>query len=169
MFATGRPRSSPNLVTTSMLVGRERVVPKLALGGSNEIVKVPFASDGCQPVCPASSAVSLGPGIPKVETLTVGYASGHRNDSLRLVEVALGRSGDKGDSVNVAIIARHAKFYPYILEQITPQAIQLAIGHHLLTQRSTITRYEVPGVNAVNFVVTKCLGGGGLESLSLDR
>lgn len=86
----------------------------------------------------------------------------------KLHTIAVGRSGDKGDAANVAIIARDPKFYPYILEQVTAEVVHTTFKH-FISEGGSVTRYEVPGVYAINFVLTKALGGGGLSSLRLDR
>jgi hypothetical protein len=54
------------------------------------------------------------------------------------------------------------------VDQLTSQVIQKHL-HHFIEADGVVERYLVPGVYAVNFVVTKCLGGGGLGSLRLDR
>jgi len=82
--------------------------------------------------------------------------------------VCVGRSGDKGDSANIAIIARHPSFYPHLVTQVTSTVIRKHLSH-LIDANGVVERYLVPGVHAVNFVVTNCLGGGGLGSLRLDR
>lgn len=87
---------------------------------------------------------------------------------LPLHAVCVGRSGDKGDSANIAIISRYPSFYPYLIAQVTSAVIRKHLSH-LIDERGLVERYLVPGVYAVNFVITKCLGGGGLGSLRLDR
>ena len=110
--------------------------------------------DGCQ-------ELALSPAI----IADVVHPSGR---ILPLPVVCVGRSGDKGDSANIAIIARHPSFYPHLVDQLTPSLIRKHLNH-LIDADGIVERYLVPGVYAVNFVVTKCLGGGGLGSLRLDR
>ncbi|KDN51301.1 DUF1446-domain-containing protein [Tilletiaria anomala UBC 951] len=92
-----------------------------------------------------------------------------------LIRIAVGRSGDKGDSANIAFIARRPEFYGIIQSQVTCETVRSYLSH-LLTPNgpdgqggSEIVRFLAPGVNAVNFVVSKCLGGGGLLGLQYDR
>lgn len=162
----GRPRPSPNFTTASILVERAMVVPKLVVGTDTNIVEIPFATEGCKPVEPSKTAITIH--IPTLITATRATCTAEGMVRVRLIEVAIARSGDKGDTGNIAIIARKPAYFPHILAQITPEAIWSSIGHYI-AKDGTVTRYEVPGVNAVNFVVTKCLGGGGLASLSLDK
>ena len=70
--------------------------------------------------------------------------------------------------MNVAIICRHPSFYSQLVSQVTSGLIRRQLSH-LIDIDGKVERYLVPGIHAVNFVVTKCLGGGGLGSLRLDR
>ncbi|NYT62488.1 DUF1446 domain-containing protein [Alcaligenaceae bacterium] len=82
-----------------------------------------------------------------------------------LVELAWARSGDKGDDENIGVIAREAKFLPLLREQLTPQAVRNWFSHLV---RGEVERYEVPGLNALNFVMYQALDGGGSASLRSD-
>ncbi|CAI4211995.1 unnamed protein product [Parascedosporium putredinis] len=145
MFSSGRPKISPNFLASSVLIRRG-------------------FTRGCRAVVPAASARGLA-SSPEVRRKTVLTGHGTR---CSLLDLAVGRSGDKGDTSNVAFISRNPAFYPYILDQVTPEVVASTLGE-LLQPDSAVTRYEVPGVNAVNFVLTRSLGGGGLDSMALDR
>ncbi|KAI8665453.1 hypothetical protein LRP88_04044 [Fusarium phalaenopsidis] len=166
MLTSGRPKTSLNFVGSSTLVSRDSLHPVVFLGGQKSPIDVPLTLEGCLSGKPSASLDS--------ETATSGVAPSsmqpHRELTWRakLHEVATGRSGDKGDSANVAIIARDAAFYEHILQQVTPQVVFSAL-QHMIAPGGTVTRFAVPGVHAVNFVITKALGGGGLSSLRLDR
>ncbi|KAI8085089.1 uncharacterized protein BX664DRAFT_338500 [Halteromyces radiatus] len=84
----------------------------------------------------------------------------------RLIDLAYGRSGDKGDVSNIGIIARDPRYVPYIKRAITEQAVANYMRHLCNGQ---VKRYELPGLHAFNFVLTKALGGGGISSLIVDR
>ncbi|PKS05087.1 hypothetical protein jhhlp_008454 [Lomentospora prolificans] len=163
MFSSGRPKVSPNFLASSVLVRRSSVIPKVCIGSEKSVIPVPLVTQGCKPVVPSNSALSLksSPSTP------LGPLGGH-GTRCSLLDIAVGRSGDKGDTSNVAFICRNPSFYPYLLGQVTPEVIASTLSN-LLQSNSTVTRYEVPGVHAINFVVTKSLGGGGLDSLALDR
>jgi hypothetical protein len=82
-----------------------------------------------------------------------------------LIEVAWGRSGDKGDISNVGIIARRAEWLPWLRSQLTDAAVAAWLAHLV---QGTVTRYDVPGIHGLNFVCTGALGGGGMASLRND-
>ncbi|RTE84757.1 hypothetical protein BHE90_000804 [Fusarium euwallaceae] len=166
MLTSGRPKTSPNFVGSSALVRRDSLHPVVVVGSHASPIDVPLTLDGCLSGKPSASLLS--------ETAESGVVLSPTQPPqgvtwrAKLHEVATGRSGDKGDSANVAIIARDAAFYEHILQQVTPQVVFSAL-QHLIGPGGTVTRFAVPGVNAVNFVITKALGGGGLSSLRLDR
>jgi hypothetical protein len=82
-----------------------------------------------------------------------------------LVRIAHGRSGDKGDSSNVGIIARKPEYQPWIASQVTAEAVREYLGHLV---KGRVTRYALPGIGALNFVLERALGGGGMASLRND-
>ncbi|XP_046852374.1 uncharacterized protein LOC124445667 [Xenia sp. Carnegie-2017] len=88
-----------------------------------------------------------------------------------LSSLAHTRSGDKGNNVNIGVIARHPSYFPYIRAALTPDAVQeyfkhLFEAHDLNTCQ--VQRFELPGINAFNFVLKNALGGGGMASLRSD-
>lgn len=163
MFSAGRPKVSPNFASSSLLLRREGVSPTVQVGAGKPI-GVPLATRGCSGITPSSGAVTLRCADAPPARQTVKPRGG----AVRLLDIAVGRSGDKGDSSNIAIIARDPAYYPYIRAQVTPDVMRSTM-QHVLRPDSIITRYDVPGVAAVNFVLTNSLGGGGLDSLTLDR
>ena len=82
-----------------------------------------------------------------------------------LREIAHARAGDKGDSSNIGVIAYLPQDYPLLLEQVTVDAVRRHFGPLI---KGNITRYELPNVEALNFVLENALGGGVTRSLSLD-
>lgn len=82
-----------------------------------------------------------------------------------LREIAHARSGDKGDTNNIGVIAYEADFYPIIVQQVTPDAVKKHFGTLV---KGPVTRYELPRVDAVNLVLENSLGGGVTRSLSHD-
>ena len=87
---------------------------------------------------------------------------------MRLVlgRVAHGRSGDKGDTSNIAVIAYHDDLYPLLKEQLTAEAFKAFYRGAI---KGRVTRYEVDNLAALNFVAEGALGGGVSRSLSLDN
>jgi hypothetical protein len=82
-----------------------------------------------------------------------------------LIRLAFARSGDKGDSANIAIIARDAKLFPVLRREITSERIAQHF-RHLVAGR--VQRFEAPGICALNFLLQEALGGGGMASLRID-
>lgn len=92
----------------------------------------------------------------------------HRQSGRRSVElrsIAVCRSGDKGDISNIAVVARSARYYPALVEQLTVERLRTVFAP--LVQGDVI-RYLVPGIYGMNFVMDKALGGGVTRSIALD-
>ena len=82
-----------------------------------------------------------------------------------LRELAHARAGDKGDINNVSVIAYAPEYYPIILDQVTSERVH---GHFGDIVKGAVSRYLLPKVHALNFVLEESLGGGVTRSLSLD-
>jgi hypothetical protein len=82
-----------------------------------------------------------------------------------LVHLAHARSGDKGDTANVGIIAYDEAHYPLLREQLTPEAVKRHFGSMV---RGAVERFELPNLGALNFLLHGALGGGGTMSLMND-
>ena len=86
--------------------------------------------------------------------------------TLPLHAVAHGRAGDKGDTSNVSVIAYRDEAWPHILEQVTAERVLATFAHLGAT---ACRRYELPNLNALNFVIENALQGGVNATLGLDR
>ena len=84
---------------------------------------------------------------------------------VKLRELALSRSGDKGDISNVSVIPYDEKYFDVIKSQVTVERVRETYG--VLVQ-GEIQRFELPGIKALNFVMHGALGGGVSRSLCLD-
>lgn len=84
---------------------------------------------------------------------------------VHLLEIAHGRSGDKGNGSNVGIIARHPDVYPFLKEVLTEDVVK---EHMKNICKGSVERYEMPNIGALNFILNDSLGGGGTVSLKLD-
>ncbi|MFP4596550.1 MAG: terpene utilization protein AtuA, partial [Ralstonia sp.] len=82
-----------------------------------------------------------------------------------LIELAYARSGDKGDTSNIGVIARRPEDLPLLRAQLTEAAVAAYLAHVV---QGPVTRYELPGIHALNFVCEQALGGGGMASLRND-
>jgi hypothetical protein len=84
---------------------------------------------------------------------------------IALKEIAHARSGDKGDAVNIGLIAREPHYYPILVEQVTAERVK---RHFSELCRGPVERYELPNLHALNFVLRQALDGGGTVSLRVD-
>ena len=84
---------------------------------------------------------------------------------IRLVDIAHARSGDKGDTANVGIIALHARWYPILVKFVTRDAVA---AHFKGMIDGPVDRFELPNLNALNFLLHGALDGGGTLSLKTD-
>jgi hypothetical protein len=85
---------------------------------------------------------------------------------MRVVELAHGRSGDKGDTCNVGLVAYDDDGYALLKREVTGERVKEHFGDLV---KGTVTRYELPGIKALNFVLTNALDGGGTMSLRSDH
>jgi len=83
---------------------------------------------------------------------------------IRLLQLAHARSGDKGDTVNVGVIARRPEWYPLLVQLLTAERVKAHFGEMV----GEIQRFEIPNLNALNFLMHNALGGGGTVSLMTD-
>lgn len=84
---------------------------------------------------------------------------------VHLLKIAHGRSGDKGNGSNVGIIARHPDIYPFLKETLTTTRVKEHMKHIC---KGEVERFELPNLDALNFILNDSLGGGGTISLKLD-
>ena len=84
---------------------------------------------------------------------------------VRLLDLAHARSGDKGDTANVGVIALRPEWYAVIAEQLTRDRVR-AHFHGVIT--GDVERFELPNLNALNFLLHGALDGGGTLSLKTD-
>ena len=84
---------------------------------------------------------------------------------IQLVNIAHARSGDKGDTANVGVIALREEFYPLIVRQVTAEAVK---AHFADMVKGDVERFELPNLKSLNFLLHGSLGGGGTLSLMTD-
>jgi hypothetical protein len=82
-----------------------------------------------------------------------------------LLQLAHARSGDKGDTANVGVIALRPEFYPVLVEQLTTDRVR---AHFEGIVHGAVERFELPNLHALNFLLHGALGGGGTVSLKTD-
>ena len=84
---------------------------------------------------------------------------------IQLVKLAHARSGDKGDTANVGLIAFNEGIYPILVREVTADAVKRHFGAMV---KGDVERFELPNLGALNFLLHESLGGGGTLSLMTD-
>ncbi len=84
---------------------------------------------------------------------------------VQLSKICHARSGDKGDTANIGLIARDARHYKIIEKYVTAEGVKKHFEGICLGR---VERYELPNLNALNFLLHESLGGGGTKSLKND-
>jgi hypothetical protein len=79
--------------------------------------------------------------------------------------IAHTRSGDKGDTSNIGVIALKPEYYPLILREVTPERVKAYFGDMV---KGKIERFLLPNLGAINLLLHEALGGGGTVSLRVD-
>jgi hypothetical protein len=84
---------------------------------------------------------------------------------IRLLDIAHARSGDKGDTANVGVIALRDEWYPILVRYVTRERVA---EHFRDVIKGKVERYELPNLFALNFLLHGALGGGGTVTLRTD-
>lgn len=92
-------------------------------------------------------------------------AAKRRTRTVRLLDVAHARSGDKGDTANVGLIARRPEHYPLLVRRVTAARVA---RHFKGMITGPVERFELPNLHALNFLLHGALDGGGTISLKTD-
>ncbi|MDC4671069.1 DUF1446 domain-containing protein [Acinetobacter baumannii] len=149
----GRPKASPVIKLFSFLIDKNQVNVEIDFDGQRHAVEIP-------------QWVST----EQLLTLTAGENAVYQGDEIEvpLIEIAHARSGDKGNHSNIGVIARKADYLPWIRAALTEQSVASYMQHVLDAEKGRVIRYELPGLNALNFMLENALGGGGVASLRID-
>ena len=149
--AAGRPKATPVVAQFAFLINKFRLNPLVLVDGQNISFTQPDVA--FQPL----PAPSSGP--------VVTVSDGPTQERL-LIDLAVARSGDKGNLANIGIMARHPDLYEVICRQVTPERVAKWFKH---VCKGEVRAFPVPGICALNFVLTETLDGGGTSSLHLDK
>lgn len=84
---------------------------------------------------------------------------------ISLFDLAHARSGDKGDTANVGVIALKDEYYPLLVREVTAERVKEHFGEMV---KGNVDRFELPNLSALNFLLHGSLGGGGTLSLMTD-
>ncbi|HFE9766712.1 acyclic terpene utilization AtuA family protein [Acinetobacter baumannii] len=149
----GRPKASPVIKLFSFLIDKNQVNVEIDFDGQRYPIEIP-----------------QGVSTEQLLTLTAGENAVYQGDEIEvpLIEIAHARSGDKGNHSNIGVIARKADYLPWIRAALTEQAVASYMQHVLDAEKGRVIRYELPGLNALNFMLENALGGGGVASLRID-
>jgi hypothetical protein len=153
-FSAGRPEANmiPKLFST--LVTKAQVPIEVAVGDQRFAVAVP-TEGGYTP--------------PAAEVLSTATGATGEMVTVPLIQLALARSGDKGDHANIGVIARRAEYLPWIAAALTPEAVREHFAHVLAGGREgKVERWALAGTMSFNFLLHHALGGGGAGSLRTD-
>lgn len=85
--------------------------------------------------------------------------------TITLRDIAHARTGDKGDTCNISVIAFDERQFDHVRRHVTVDRVRTLLGNIV---RGEIVRFELPNIGALNFVITHALGGGVTRSLALD-
>ena len=85
--------------------------------------------------------------------------------NISLLQLAHARSGDKGDTANVGLIALKDEYYPVLVREVTAERVKEHFGDMV---KGGVERFELPNLGALNFLLHGALGGGGTLSLMTD-
>ncbi|MFI5174896.1 MAG: hypothetical protein ACHQKY_08570 [Terriglobia bacterium] len=84
---------------------------------------------------------------------------------VHLLKLAHARSGDKGDTANIGLIALKPEYYPALVKEVTATRVK---KHFRGICKGPVERFEIPNLGALNFLLHESLGGGGTVSLKTD-
>jgi hypothetical protein len=107
----------------------------------------------------------FGAAVPFSGARTSHTPEPNRMARIQLLHLAHARSGDKGDTGNVGVIALRPEFYPVLVEQLTTERVK---AHFQGLVLGPVERFELPNLEALNFLLHNALGGGGTVSLKTD-
>lgn len=150
----GRPRVSPVIRLHSFLIDKGLVPSIVEIGDQSKEIPAHFPGEPLKSADPQTSITSDHELCDSQVLVPV-----------RLIRLAYARSGDKGDSANIGVIAREAEFLPVLRARLTAKAVAAYFAHLV---QGEVRRYELPGINAFNFLLDGALGGGGVASLRMD-
>jgi hypothetical protein len=148
---SGRPKPTPVVRLFTLFLDKATLGnPRLTVGNADP-VEIPVPTEGGY----VPPAPLTGPAEPAAgDTIEVP-----------LLKLAHARSGDKGNSANIAIFARKPEYLPLLRGYLTPERV---VGELSQLVNGPAERFEAPGLNALNFLIQDALGGGGMASLRID-
>jgi hypothetical protein len=155
---SGRATPVPRIAIISFLWPKDSFEILVDCDGATKAVQLPAVS------------------VEKIENgstsrIVAPLLSGSGLKEVPLERIAYARSGDKGDNVNIGVIARNPKLFDILKSELSDAKVEAFFADELSGARGSspnVQSWELPGFNALNFVLNKCLGGGGAYSLKVD-
>ena len=154
-FAAGRPAVQPVVRLASCLMPKSEIAVQIEVDGRALPAPPPAAVAAFVAVPRAAAPLRPGASVP----------SGAAVSAVPLLRLAHGRSGDKGDTANIGVLARRPEYHSVLAAALTAAAVRAYLGHLV---EGEVERYDWPGLNGWNFVLHRALGGGGVASLRYD-
>lgn len=157
LFTGGRPKPSPVVRLFSLLVPKSQVSVTVTLG------------DEVQEFSQAGGTAFDRTSIQRPDTPSVSSADEPMVE-VSLIQLAWGRSGDKGDKSNIGILPRDKVFAPWIWAALSEDTVRERFAHFLAQpdDSTSVERFYMPGTGAINFLLHDILGGGGVASMRND-
>ncbi|RYZ10873.1 MAG: DUF1446 domain-containing protein [Comamonadaceae bacterium] len=147
----GRPAVSPLIKPFSFLLDKPSLQPSFVLDGTRHAVAIaPGSPDAQMPPAPQPEAWK---------------DTGEPNEDVRLIDLAWGRSGDKGNISNIGLVARRPEWLPLLWDRLQPAVVEAYFAH---LPAGKVTRFYLPGTASMNLLVHDALDGGGPSSMRMD-
>ncbi len=150
----GRPTVYPVIRLFSFLVDKSACELAVEIDGQRQPVALPEVAEFDAARIAAAAALPA--------------PAGSAEASVPLVQLAVARSGDKGNHSNIGVMARKPEYLAWIAAALTPEAVAQWMGHVLDPQAGKVSRWHLPGSHSLNFLLENALGGGGVASLRID-
>ena len=147
----GRPSVSPSIRLFSFLIPKVQIITTVDIHDKQYEVETYTAKSNHMDTNTKISGLS-----DNIDTT---------DTEVKLINLAYARSGDKGDHANIGVIARKAEYLPYIRKALSIEIVAKYFAHVL---KGEVERWDVPGINGLNFLLKNSLGGGGMASLNVD-
>jgi len=155
----GRPKPSPMIRLFSFLWPKDQIEVSYTLNDQSSSVAI--AQGECLADSVKNSTALLN------DNDVVGLDTSLCDATTALINLAMARSGDKGDHCNIGILARDPAYLPYIQQAVQPEKIRNYLSH-IMGENSDVKLYALPGLDAFNLMLEQALGGGGIASLRID-
>ncbi len=157
----GRPRTAEVVAHWPALIARDAVKATVTVGGTTEPVSSAAAAYSDVRLAPAP----LNKATPADDATPLDQLPASDSVTVPLMQLCIGRSGDKGDTGNVGLRARSPEIYHWIAANITAEVVK---QHFKGICNGEVERFELPNLLGLNFLLHESLGGGGANSLRFD-